>query len=106
MGNGHDPEVTFVPKMTRARRPRTTLSACNVPNFEGPQIQDPPQGFLLAPDSYQQRRLFPQHELVFHATWVESTSTAIRVSSASMTPWPPEIRTTPGDPPSRGVERR
>ncbi len=49
------------------------LAACNVPNFEGPQIQEPPQGFRLAPDSYQQRRLLPQHELVFHATWVEST---------------------------------
>lgn len=49
-----------------------SLAACNVPNFEGPQIQEPPQGFLLVPDSYQQRRLFPQHELVFHAAWVES----------------------------------
>jgi hypothetical protein len=43
-----------------------------VPNFEGPQIQEPPQGFLLAPDSYQQRRLFPEREVVFHAAWVES----------------------------------
>ena len=49
------------------------LCACNVPNFEGPQIQEPPQGFLLVPDSYQQRRIFPQHELVFHSAWVEST---------------------------------
>ena len=48
------------------------LSACTVPNLEGPQIQEPPQGFLLVPDSYQQRRLFPEHELVFHAAWVES----------------------------------
>ncbi|MBM4184329.1 MAG: hypothetical protein FJ207_08895 [Gemmatimonadetes bacterium] len=48
------------------------VSACDVPNFEGPQIQDPPQGFLLAPDSYQQRRLFPDRELIFHAAWVES----------------------------------
>jgi len=48
------------------------LAACDVPNFEGPQIQEPPQGFLLAPDSHQQRRLFPERELVFHAAWVES----------------------------------
>jgi len=48
------------------------LAACEVPNFEGPQIQEPPQGFLLAPESYQQRRLFPERELVFHAAWVES----------------------------------
>jgi hypothetical protein len=48
------------------------LVACDVPNFEGPQIQEPPQGFLLAPDSYQQRRLFPERDVVFHAAWVES----------------------------------
>lgn len=48
------------------------LSACHVPNFEGPQIQEPPQGFLLVEDSYQQRRLFPQREIGFHAAWVES----------------------------------
>ena len=47
-------------------------AGCDVPTFEGPQIQEPPQGFLLAPDSYQQRRLFPERELVFHAAWVES----------------------------------
>jgi hypothetical protein len=48
------------------------LSACNVPNFEGPQIQEPPTGFLLVPDSYPPRRLFPERELAFHAAWVES----------------------------------
>ncbi|MEQ1854988.1 MAG: hypothetical protein ABL963_00880 [Longimicrobiales bacterium] len=48
------------------------LAGCEVPNFEGPQIQEPPQGFLLAPDSYQQRRLFPELEITFHAAWVES----------------------------------
>ena len=70
----------------RSRRPhsawrRTTLllgvlavalGGCDVPRFEGPQLQEPPQGFLLVRDSYQQRRLFPQHELVFHTAWVES----------------------------------
>jgi hypothetical protein len=49
-----------------------TFTACDVPNFEGPQIQEPPQGFLLAPDSYQQRRLFPERELVSHVAWIES----------------------------------
>jgi hypothetical protein len=50
----------------------SSLFACDVPTFEGPQIQQPPRGFLLVPDSYQQRRLFPERELVFHVGWVES----------------------------------
>jgi hypothetical protein len=48
------------------------VAACDVPNFDGPQIQEPPQGFLLTPNSHQQRRLFPERELVFHAAWIES----------------------------------
>ncbi len=48
------------------------LAGCDVPNFDGPQLQNAPQGFLLVPDSYQQRRLFPERETVFHTAWVES----------------------------------
>lgn len=50
------------------------LGGCKVPNFDGPQIQSPPRGFLLQPDSYLGRRMFPQREVVFHNAWVESVA--------------------------------
>ena len=63
----------------RARRPHlavlvlaAAVAGCEVPNFEGPQIQEPPQGFLLTPESHPVRRLFPELPLAFHAGWVES----------------------------------
>jgi hypothetical protein len=49
-------------------------SACEVPNFEGPQIQSPPRGFLLVPDSYLQRRMFQHRDAVFQTAWVESVA--------------------------------
>ena len=36
------------------------LAACDVPNFQGPQLQEPPKGFLLQPDSRAARSMF-QH---------------------------------------------
>lgn len=48
------------------------LASCDVPNFEGPQIQEPPQGFLLTPESYPVRRLVTDQEAAFHTAWVES----------------------------------
>jgi hypothetical protein len=48
------------------------LGACDVPNFEGPQLQEPPPGFLLVQDSYPQARLVAGLEPVFHTAWVES----------------------------------
>jgi hypothetical protein len=45
-------------------------SACDMPRFEGPQIQNPPVNFLLQAESYQQRRLFPERNLAFHTAWV------------------------------------
>jgi hypothetical protein len=47
------------------------LAACDLPNYEGPQLQDPPSGFLLVQDSYSQR-LITSHESIFHVAWVES----------------------------------
>ena len=74
--------------MPRTRRPRSrtvavqfnvlmvpmalALTACDVPTFDGPQIQSPPQGFLLVPDSYLQRRMFPHHDALYQNAWVES----------------------------------
>lgn len=48
------------------------LAGCDMPNFEGPQIQSPPRGFLLVRSSPLQRRMFQDQEVVFETTWVES----------------------------------
>jgi hypothetical protein len=49
-----------------------SLAACDVPNFEGPQLQDPPQGFLLQPDSRASRSMFAHLPEVHHDAWVQS----------------------------------
>ena len=48
------------------------LVGCDIPNFEGPQIQNAPQGFLKQPDVYMQRRMFPDLEVVHHDGWVST----------------------------------
>lgn len=48
-------------------------AACDMPRFQGPQIQGPPPVFYMQPEAYQQRRLFPDRELVFHTAWVETS---------------------------------
>lgn len=51
-----------------------SATACDVPNFEGPQVQNPPVGFLNQPQSYQQYRMFNDHEIVHHDAWIEASS--------------------------------
>lgn len=53
------------------------LSACEIPRFEGPQIQEPPVGFRLQPESAEQARLFPGRELTFHSTWVHTDMSGV-----------------------------
>jgi len=47
-------------------------AACTVPNFEGAQIQEPPVGFLLQPESVHPRPMFPDLEMASHTTWVHT----------------------------------
>ncbi len=47
-----------------------TVSACSIPEFQGPQIQDPPNGFTMNPETALQRRMFPDLEVVHHDAWV------------------------------------
>ena len=49
------------------------LGACDVPTFEGPQLQNPPQGFLMVEGSAPVRQLVSDHQSVFSAAWVESS---------------------------------
>ncbi len=46
--------------------------ACDVPDFHGPQIQNPPPAFFLQDEAYQQRRMFPEREITYHDAWVET----------------------------------
>lgn len=49
-----------------------TAVACEVPRFEGPQIQDPPPGFRLQAESHPGGSLFPEHEMGFRTAWVHT----------------------------------
>ena len=48
-------------------------TACEIPNFQGPQIQSPPPAFYMQPEAYQQRRMFPDLGIVVHKAWVETS---------------------------------
>jgi len=48
-------------------------TACQVPRFEGPQIQEPPPAFSMKRDVTQERRMFPARAVVFHEAWVEAS---------------------------------
>jgi hypothetical protein len=48
------------------------LISCDMPTFEGPQLQAPPQGFLMVQGSYPTRQLVSGHTPVFRRAWVES----------------------------------
>lgn len=65
----------------------SALAACDVPNFEGPQLQDPPQGFLLQPDSRAERAMFGHLPEVHHDAWVQSLPpySTIRINGYSGT---------------------
>lgn len=48
------------------------VAACDVPNFEGPQLQDPPQGFLLRPNPEAAHSFLAYLPRVYHDAWVQS----------------------------------
>lgn len=49
------------------------LAACQVPNFRGPQVQNPPDGYVPRLDLEQERRMFPDLALTHHDAWIESS---------------------------------
>jgi hypothetical protein len=48
-------------------------TACEVPNFEGPQIQNPPPAFTMNRDATEARPMFPDRAVVYHDAWVEAS---------------------------------
>ena len=55
------------------------LSACTLPRFEGPQIQNPPAGFLIQDETFLQRRMFPDLDVDFHTAWVHTDFSGVSV---------------------------
>jgi len=49
-------------------------ASCEVPSFRGPQLQDPPQGFLLQPNPAAPHGMFAHLPAVYHDQWVQSLS--------------------------------
>lgn len=46
---------------------------CDVPNFAGPQIQNPPPAFTMKNDLSQDRPMFPERDGLYHVAWVEAS---------------------------------
>lgn len=44
--------------------------ACSVPDFPGPQVQEPPTGFTMNREASLERRIFPDLDVVHHDAWV------------------------------------
>jgi hypothetical protein len=55
------------------------LVACEVPTFEGPQLQTRPDGFLMVEGSYSPRPLVSGSTPVFRTAWVESSADASNI---------------------------
>ena len=49
------------------------VTACRVPEFQGPQIQEPPPAFTMNASTHQERRMFPDRDVVHHDAWVEAS---------------------------------
>lgn len=49
------------------------LAGCDVPQFQGPQVQTPPPAFTMNASTYQDRRMFPDRDILHHDAWVEAS---------------------------------
>lgn len=77
----HDSDATTDPEQTAGPRvalPHLLLligllaSGCDMPRYQGPQLQTPPDGFLRKADVGQDRRMFPDRPSIFFDAWIES----------------------------------
>lgn len=62
----------FAPVPVLAVAALLALAGCDVPRFEGPQVQSPPPGFTLNAETSQDRRLFPDRPVTHHDAWVRA----------------------------------
>lgn len=49
----------------------SALGACDVPSFEGPQLQSPPAGFILRPQSRAEHGMLTFRPQIHHDAWVQ-----------------------------------
>lgn len=49
------------------------FNGCSVPNFQGPEVQNPPPAFTMNDEARQDRRMFPDLQVVHHGAWVEAS---------------------------------
>jgi hypothetical protein len=47
--------------------------ACDIPNFQGPQVQNVPPGFSMNPETNLERRMMPDLEVIHYDAWVEAS---------------------------------
>ncbi len=48
-------------------------TGCRVPNFQGPQIQNPPPAFTMNREATEERPMFPDRAVIYHDAWVEAS---------------------------------
>jgi len=67
--------------------------ACDRPDFEGPQLQEPPDGFVRQPDSRAARSMFAYLAEVHHDAWVQSEPphSTIRINGYAQVLGLPEV---------------
>ncbi len=72
--------MSIIEPTLRARRARLAvlllapgLFGCRIPKFQGPQIQNPPPAFSMKDGVAQDRRMFPDRDVVFHTAWIEAS---------------------------------
>ncbi len=56
-----------------------TLTACQLPRFEGAEIQSPPANFQRQADNFPQRRVFPDLSVSHHAGWVHTDMDGVSI---------------------------
>jgi len=50
-----------------------SLAACDIPRFQGPQVQSPPEGFVLRPQTTLDVQLFPERTITYQDTWIRDS---------------------------------
>ncbi len=77
----HDSGATTAIEQTAGRRvglPHLLLSivvlasGCDMPRYQGPQVQAPPVGFLRKADVGQDRRMFPNRPTIHFDAWIRA----------------------------------
>ena len=64
--------MTHRKKITALCAAMLATSACEMPRFEGPQVQAPPPGFFIQDGTAANHTLLPNMQHAFHTAWVHT----------------------------------